>query len=70
MFDKEVQEIKDFELVLLDRDNEGKPTGRKVSMSSNSGSEIFDFFEQHEQLMKNKQRKHRNKNRNKKRNKR
>ena len=36
-----------IEIVLLDRDHKGIPTGKKNSFSSNSGSEIYDFYEKH-----------------------
>lgn len=57
LFDQETPPRADFEIVLLDRDRHGNPTGKKRSFSSDNGSEIYDFYVKHEAIMKAIQRK-------------
>lgn len=40
-----------YEVVLLDRDKNGNPTGRKVSCQSDDSKKIYSFFIQHHQTM-------------------
>ena len=46
----------DFELVLIDRDGQGKPTGKRNRIKSNNGSDLSDFLEHHEAVMESRKR--------------
>ena len=49
---QEEKQSHDFQIVLLDRDKFGKPTGKKAYYSSNEGSKIEEFFLKHQEQMK------------------
>lgn len=55
-----------FEIVVLERDKNGLPTGRKIRYSSDSASEIWDFHHTHESTQKAKRKKKRKKKKKKK----
>ena len=49
---QEEKQVADFQLVLLDRDRNGRPTGKKYVYSSNEGSELADLYQKHVDAMK------------------
>jgi hypothetical protein len=66
---QEEKQVADFQIVLLDRDKNGRPTGKKFVYSSNDGSDLADFYQKHENTMKAKmsnKKRRRNRNKNKK----
>ncbi len=55
--EKEKAKGKSFELCLIVRDNFGKPTNAKKSFSSDSASELHQFWMRNNGVVKNKKRK-------------
>lgn len=54
---QEEKQYADFEIVLLDKQycpvqKKLVPTGKKVSFCSDSGDEIYNFYQKHEELQK------------------
>lgn len=63
---REEKQSADFEIVLLERDRLGNPTGKKISYMSNEGSKICEFHDKHCEMQKAKMGKNKRKRRNKK----
>ena len=68
MFENEIEVSGGFEIVLLDRDNKGVPTGKKIRFRSDSASKISDFYDKHVSLQAAKQGRNKKKNKVKKNN--